>query len=233
MKKSTFQITQTTNAIDKINLSKSVKTYHFKQNENKCAEYINDCIDLEQFAKLIASGYSFHHHFDFEKIKSNIANLVTADDNIYANYIHHDILCKNKITNNILQLPSIAKYCQFQYVFFDVIGTDFIKLISNRLKYKPNIIYTPMISSNSTSVFRLVYIFDNQIPCKYYSDVYDTLANELKFHFSLNNSVKFPTKTLFGTDSDVYILNKNYYAITEKSPCNDLNSLLFELLNIK
>lgn len=119
---------------------------------------------------------------------------MTSDDNVYANYIHNDVICKHKITNNVLQLPSIAKYCQFQYVFFDVTRMDVINLLSSRIKYKPNIIYNPMISSNSPSIFRLVYIFDEPISCKYYSDVYDILAEELKQHFSLNNSVKFPIK---------------------------------------
>lgn len=226
----TLKICQTGNVINNIKLSKSVRTYYYKQNLNKCSEYINDCIDLKQFVTLIASGYSFKHQFDFDKIKSNITNLVTTDDNIYANYIHHDVLCKNKITNNVLQLPTIAQYCQFQYIFFDVTGIDIAKLLSNRLKYTPNIIYKPMTSSDSTSIFRFVYVFDTPIACKHYSDVYDTLANELKQSFSLNNSVKFPTKTLLGTDKDVYILNKKYYAIT-KNPTPNYDSLLLKLLN--
>ena len=228
-----FNIIQTCHVIDQINLSQSVKTYFCKQNDKKCAEFVNHCIDLNQFAQLIASGYSFHHYFDFDKIKSNITNLVTTDDNVYANYIHHDVLCKHKTTNNVLQLSSIAKYCQIQYIFFDVNRIDVIHLLSSRMKYKPNIIYNPMTSSNSSSIFRLVYIFDEPISCKYYSDVYDMIACELKKHFTLNNSMKFPTKTLFGTDSDVYILNKNYFSITEKTPVFNNDLLFLDLLNVK
>lgn len=215
MNKNKFQIYQTGNAIDKINTCHTIKKHKSKPTGGYTSQTINELVSLNDFIKLIGSGYSFRHCFDINQIKMNINEIIPPNSLNRLNRIYrNNIMYNNKMTMNVLQKKSAIKYCSFQCVFFDIddCNTGYLEL-TKKLQYKPNIVYETFSYTPQKTRFRLVYILDKLIPCIYYSDVYNLIAKQIKKITNLDDCAKNPTQTFFGTNKNVYTINNHYYSI--------------------